>query len=157
VVRLAAYHRLAPRWALLAGIAWTRWSRFDDLVVSFANAAQPPVVQPERWTDSFRYALGVEYGPLGRWKLRAGTAYDETPVPSAVRRTPRIPDSDRVWLALGVGYQAGDGVRFDFGYAHLFGLPSTTRNPEPVTGHVLRGDVTGAADILGLQLTWRLR
>jgi long-chain fatty acid transport protein len=54
VVRLAAYHRLAPRWALLAGIAWTRWSRFDDLVVSFANAAQPPVVQPERWTDSFR-------------------------------------------------------------------------------------------------------
>jgi long-chain fatty acid transport protein len=154
VVRLGAYHELNQRWALVAGIAWTNWSRFSSVAFRFDNPAQPTLIQPEGWHDAFRYALGVvrRFGP--RWVAQLGTAYDETPVPDATLRTPRIPDSDRVWIATGIGYHAGARLRLDLSYAHLFGLDTTTRNRDPVTGHVLRGDFSGSADLWGVQLTW---
>jgi long-chain fatty acid transport protein len=157
VVRLGAHHELDERWALVAGIAWTHWARFDAVTFRFDNPAQPALVQPERWKDGYRYALGVirRLGP--RWTAQVGTAYDETPVTGPAFRTPRIPDSDRVWIAAGLGWRVTERLRFDLSYAHLFGLASSTRNADPVTGHVLRGRFEGAADLFGVQLAWAFR
>jgi long-chain fatty acid transport protein len=157
VVRLAAYHEIGPHWAVMAGVTWTHWSRFEDVVFTFDNPAQPAIVQPERWDDAWRYALGVARRLGPRWVVQLGTAYDETPVPSARLRTPRVPDSDRVWIATGIGYRATERLRLDLSYAHFFGLESSTRNRDPVTGHVLRGQFSGSAELLGLQLSWTFR
>jgi hypothetical protein len=67
------------------------------------------------WNNSVRYSLGLRYDPTRQWSLRLGTAYDETPVPSDVLRTPRIPDSDRIWTTFGVAFRWTDRVRVDFG------------------------------------------
>jgi long-chain fatty acid transport protein len=157
VVRLAAYHALDARWAVMGGIAWTHWSRFSDIALRFDNPAQPTLVQAERWNDSFRFALGIERRFGARWTAQLGTAYDETPVPSTTFRTPRIPDLDRVWISAGIGYRPTDRVRLDLGYAHLFGLAASARNADPVSGHVLRGEFSGSADLFGLQLGWALQ
>jgi long-chain fatty acid transport protein len=157
VVRLAAYHQIDAHWALLAGITWTHWTRFDEVVFHFENPAQPALVQPTRWRDAYRYALGVERRVGPRWRLQLGTAYDETPVPDPELRLARIPDSDRVWIAAGVGYHATDRLRLDLAYAHLFGLGASTESADPVTGHILRGDFRGSAELFGLQLTWTFR
>lgn len=154
VVRLAVYHELDTRWAVMAGVAWTHWARFDDVVVQFDNPAQPALEQPEDWHDAWRIALGVSRRVGERWVVQLGTSYDQSPVPSATLRTPRIPDSDRVWLTTGVGYRITDRLRLDVSYAHFFGLPSSTSNADPVTGHVLRGDFTASANLWGLQLSW---
>jgi long-chain fatty acid transport protein len=157
VVRLAVFHELDARWAVMAGVTWTHWARFDETVFRFDNPAQPTLVQPARWEDSFRYALGVARRFGRAWTAQLGTSYDESPVPGAALRTPRIPDSDRIWATAGIGYQATERLRVDLSYAHLFGLDSSTRNADPVTGHVLRGDFSGSADLFGVQIGWTFR
>jgi long-chain fatty acid transport protein len=157
VVRLSVYHELDARWAVMAGVSWTHWKRFEEVVVTFANPAQPPLVEPEEWNDAWRVSLGVARRFGSRWVVQLGTAYDESPVPSDALRTPRIPDSDRVWITTGIGYHVTDRLRLDGSYAHFFGLASSTENADPVTGHVLRGRFEGAANLLGVQLSWRFR
>ncbi|MGH8512976.1 MAG: OmpP1/FadL family transporter [Gammaproteobacteria bacterium] len=122
----------------------------------FDNPRQPPVVTPQHWEDAFRYALGITYHPEGPVILRSGIAYDETPVPNARLRSPRIPDQDRVWLTLGASYRYSEAVSLDFGYAHLFIDDAGIDNTEVITGHVLSGDFEGEIDILAAQLVWRL-
>jgi len=152
---LAAFHQLTRRWALLADITWTRWSRFDQLVFRFDNPKQPTITQPENWEDSFRYALGVRFDPGRTVSLRLGTAYDENPVPDPESRTPRVPDADRIWLSAGAGWRPTDLLRFDIGYAHIFSPDVSIVSRDPVTGHILRGDFANNANIFGVQLTYR--
>jgi long-chain fatty acid transport protein len=155
LVRLGLYQEITPRFAILTGIEWTHWSRFDELVLDFANPKQPPIVQPEKWQDTLRVGLGLLYRVTDLSILRAGFAYDETPVPNEFRRTPRIPDHDRYWASLGASTALTDTIRIDVGYAHLFSQNAKIDNPDPVTGNVLRGSYSGSGDLFGAQLTWR--
>jgi long-chain fatty acid transport protein len=43
-------------------------------------------------------------------------ALDQTPVQSAADTTPRLPDADRTWYAIGAGWQMSRSLAFDFGY-----------------------------------------
>ena len=155
-VALSAYQELTSDLAVFGDITWTHWELFRDLTVTFANPAQPTVRQPQDWTNSFRYALGCRYALSPRWSVRAGTAYDETPVPNEALRNPRVPDSDRVWASVGFGFRWNERLRLDLGYAHVFGIDTGSRNSDPVTGHVLRGTYQAGADILGVQASLRL-
>ncbi|MGH8487852.1 MAG: OmpP1/FadL family transporter [Gammaproteobacteria bacterium] len=155
-VSLSAYHQLDDRLAVLGDITWTHWSRFDQIVVHFDNPRQPLVVTPQDWEDVFRYALGITYHPEGPVILRSGVAYDETPVPNARLRSPRIPDQDRVWLTFGATYRYSEAVSLDVGYAHLFIDDAGIDNTEVNTGHVLSGDFKGEIDIIAAQLVWRM-
>jgi long-chain fatty acid transport protein len=155
-VELGALHEINSQWAVMAGISWTHWAHFDELVVKFDNPHQPPAVQPADWNDTFRYAVGVRYKPTSAWTVRAGTAYSETPVPNSHLRTARVPDNDRYWLALGAGYRVSEHLRFDAGYAHVFSPDASIRNPDENTGHILRGDFELGGDILGLQFCYDL-
>lgn len=156
VVSLSAMQEINPRWAVFGDVTWTHWDHFQDLIIKFDNPKQPTVVDPERWDNSFRVALGTRYALTRDWSVRAGTAWDQTPVPSARYRTARIPDSDRVWASLGLGYQLFEWARVDLSYAHVFGMKVSTTNRDPVTGHELRGTFEGGADIVGVQASLRL-
>ena len=152
-IRFDVFHRLTNRWSAQAGVQWTHWDRFQELRFQFDNPKQPTVVDPQRWSNSFRWGVATQYRPARAWILRLGFAYDYTPVPDTAHRTPRIPDSDRVWLSSGIGFQLSPRVVVDAGYAHVFAPGVETRNADPVTGHVLRGDFSGEANVFGGQLT----
>ncbi|HZP42835.1 MAG TPA: outer membrane protein transport protein [Candidatus Binatia bacterium] len=147
---LSAFHQITEHWAVLADIMWIHWDRFDTLVIRFANPRQPTTTIPENWDNTFRYALAFQYTPTPSWIFRVGTALDETPVPSPTFRTPRIPDSDRIWGSIGVGY-VRDRLRLDFGYTHVFAIEGGARNADPNTGALLRGHFDGSADVFGIQ------
>ena len=155
-VGLGASHEIVPGWTVLSDIVWTRWSRFDQLVFRFDNPKQPRIVQPEGWSNSFRYALGLRYVPNRIWTLRLGAAYDESPIPGATERTPRIPDADRIWLAVGAGVRPTDRLQLDVGWGHIFSPSVSIDNRDPVTGHTLRGDYDAHADVIGVQFTWNV-
>jgi long-chain fatty acid transport protein len=104
-----------PGWRLLGGATWTRWSRLQSLDIRLSDGAV--LSEAHAWRDTWRVGLGGEYA-RGPWTLRLGTAWDQSPVPDAAHRYPRLPDSDRTWGSLGLGYRRGDW-QWDLGYAHL--------------------------------------
>jgi len=116
---LSGHLRLDQRWALMADVIWTRWSRFQEVRIRFDDGT-PDDVTAHNWEDSWRYTLGAEYRHSPQWTLRAGVALDRSPIPDAHHRTPRIPGADRRWIALGASYQATPDVTVDFSYTHLF-------------------------------------
>ena len=151
------FHQINPQWMVMADFTWTDWKHFQDLTVNF-DSSQPAAVTSENWQDSYRYSLGATYMPDKNWTLRIGTAYDRSAVADKEHRTPRIPDSDRIWAALGIGYKVSDKVGFDLGYAHLF-----VNDPEidkALTDEdKLRGGLKGSFDahinILSAQLSMK--
>jgi long-chain fatty acid transport protein len=66
--------------------------------------------------DTWRYSVGATYKLSDAWTLRGGLALDQTPVQSAADTTPRLPDADRTWYAIGAGWQMSRSLAFDFGY-----------------------------------------
>ncbi len=154
---LSVYHQFTPEWALMADVTWTEWSTFEELVIEFDGALADSVTT-ENWEDNWRYSIGATYAANDRLKLRLGLAYDETPIPSARYRTPRIPGNDRFWTAFGVGYQISRNLNLDFGYTHLFikdaKLDKTLADDENLSRGTLRGEYDSAVDIASLQLTY---
>lgn len=151
---LSAYHEANETWTLLADITWTRWSRFEELRVSYDSGQADSVVN-ENWENVMRYSLGVNYRYDDRWLLRAGFAFDEEPIPDAAHRTPRIPGNDRRWLAFGASYSPDHAMRVDVGYAHLF-VSDTPINHTSSTAGTITGSYDNSVDILSAQLVWNM-
>lgn len=151
---VSAYHELNSRWAIMGDITWTRWEQFDELRVEFDTNPQDDLVTPEEWDNTFRYSLGLSYRYNDRWTLRTGVAYDETAIPSAELRTPRIPGNDRRWVAFGASYRHSDRLHFDVGYAHLF-IDDTPINNTNATNATLVGEYESSVDILSAQVRWQ--
>lgn len=154
---LSVYHRFNSRLALLADVTWTNWSVFDELRIEFDNPFQPDAVVTTKWDDNFRYSLGLVYMPHEQWTIRTGVAFDETAIPDAEHRTPRIPGADRFWIAAGAGYRLFSNFTIDVGYAHLF-VDDPKIGKIPAGEDAVRGGLTGTYDanvnIISAQINW---
>lgn len=151
MVSLSGYTEINPRWALLADVSWTRWSRFQELRVRFANPAQPDAVTVQNWDDTFRVSLGVIYRYSDALTLKAGAAYDESAAPDGFR-TPRIPDEDRTWLSVGAGWRFLPHSRLDFGYSYLF-VKDASINLTSAAAGTLIGEYDADVNIVSVQYT----
>lgn len=139
------FHAITPQWMVMADFTWTNWSLFKQLVVTFDNPHQPSSTTTENWQDNYRYSLGLTYAPNDNWTFRTGVAYDTSAVASAQYRTPRIPDSNRTWVAFGLGYRFSKLLSADAGYAHIF--VSDAQINQTATGeNALRGGLKGTYD-----------
>lgn len=152
---LSLFHQLSGKMALVGDVTWTDWADIPELRITFENALTPVGVEPLNWHESWRAAAGIILTLNDRWTVRAGYAYDESPVPSSADSTPRLPDNDRQWLAFGVSHRFSGAVTMDLGYAHLFVRDSTISRLE-ATGGVLNGTYSSDADILSLQFNYTL-
>lgn len=159
---LSAYHEINEQWAVMADVTWTEWSSFDELRFSFDDGGADSV-QPEQWDDVYRFSIGANYRYNDNWTFRTGIAYDQTPVPNAELRTPRIPDNSRRWLAFGASYRPSDTFSFDVAYTHIFVSDTAISNREETTGSLagnamigsrLEGEYESSVDIISAQLQW---
>ena len=79
-------------------------------------------------------------------------------MPSAERRTVRLPGNDRTWLSLGLTYMFNKDMSFDVGYSHLFIKDAPINNTLETDFGVLNATVTGeyeaSVDILSAQFNW---
>ncbi|HWR57335.1 MAG TPA: outer membrane protein transport protein [Thermodesulfovibrionales bacterium] len=142
---VSLFHSITPQWMVMADFTWTNWSLFKELRVKFDNPNQPDSVTTELWQDSYRYSLGLSYVPDSSWIFRTGIAYDTAAVADAEHRTPRIPDADRFWIALGAGYKISKALSIDIGYAHLF-ISDEKVNKTPTGEDAVRGGLVGSYD-----------
>jgi long-chain fatty acid transport protein len=119
------FHQLNPKWDVMADISWTDWSTLKSLNIVRTNGAMLATT-PLNWRDTWRFSLGANYRWSDAWTWRMGVAFDQTPVPDS-DRTPRIPDQDRTWLALGAQYKVSKQAAIDVGYAYLFVKDGSSR------------------------------
>lgn len=147
---------ITPRLTLLAGAEWTNWSRYRSLVVLFENGL-PPNVTEQNWRDTWFLSFGGAFRATETVTLRAGVAWDQSPVPEATRG-PRIPDGNRYWLSAGATWAASPRVALTAAYTHIIGQATDVALAAggPADPNFLRGDLAGryraSVDILSAQL-----
>ena len=101
---------------ILGSIEWTNWSLFKRFSI---NAPGGPYTDVYNWKDSWMFSIGGEYRYSSALTLRAGYAYEKSPVPDTTRNV-RLPDNDRHWLSVGASWVASDWLTMHLGYSHLF-------------------------------------
>jgi len=152
------HQEIGPQWALMGEIAWTGWSRFDELRIEFDNPAQADSVTEEDWRDSWLFAAGVTYRPVSTAALRFGVAYDQSPIPDR-RRTPRIPPNNRTWIAAGATYQPFPYLEVGLSYSHILLDDGPVELLATDSGNAARGSLSGSyessIDIVSLQAVLR--
>jgi long-chain fatty acid transport protein len=95
-----------PRWTIEFNAIQMTWSEFDELVVDFDSTPSANIERAENWSDVWSYRLGADHPINDRWNVRLGAVFDETPQPVEYVG-PILPDSDRVGVTFGLGYQRG--------------------------------------------------
>jgi long-chain fatty acid transport protein len=153
-------HAVSDRLQLLADVTQTGWSSINQVrVINSTNGSTRDILTFD-FDDALRYSIGVNYKWSNAWTLKAGLAYDETPVKNATTRTVRLPDNNRTWISLGGQMKVGKNGRLDLGYSHLF-IEDTdinsTRTPQPPIGALGTTTVVGtydaSVDIFSVQYT----
>jgi long-chain fatty acid transport protein len=151
---LSVAHNYTNKLELLADASWTGWSSFDELRV-IDTTGTDVAVTPEEWKDVWRLSVGANYKYNDKLTLRSGVALDKTPIPSAERRTPRIPGNDRTWLSFGAGYKVKEHINIDLGYSHLFVDDTPINHTSIDNGYTIKGLYKADVDILSAQLNWK--
>jgi len=156
---LSAYRQIDSQWAVMADLTRTFWSTLPELRIKF-DSGQGDSVVTLNLVDTNRLSFGMTYKPNDPWVLRGGLAVDQSPVPNSSDRTPRLPDAERTWYALGAGFQSSPALTFDFGYVYVKVNDSTVTKTAggPGTENFLRGNLnasyTGSVQILSAQARW---
>ncbi|REH37573.1 long-chain fatty acid transport protein [Paraperlucidibaca baekdonensis] len=149
-VEVSASHKLNDANTLHAGATWTRWSRLKDLPV--ANTTLGPRSETFNWKDSVGYAVGLTHACDDNLTLRAGLAYDNSPVAPADRSV-RLPSADRYIASLGAGYKLTPTQTIDASYSYV---QEQTAEVRKAAGGGLPGysaDYRNRASVYGVQFT----
>ena len=148
-------HKMSDRLELLADATWTEWSKIDRLpLIRTSGPASGATLDTLTFNfdDVWRIAVGANYKWNGPWTLRAGVAFDQSPVPNADVRSVRLPDNDRYWLSLGASYQASRSGRFDVGYTFIKVKDADINNDQRTAGRgLVNGTYEGTVNILSVQ------
>ena len=155
LVTVGIRHRLNDRWRVMAGYEWSNWSRFDTVVVTGGPA---PVPLPFDYNDGHFYSLGAEYMYSDATTLRAGVAWEESPLDDA-NRTFRLPDDDRLWLSAGLSHVISERYSLDLGYSFLTTFDTQVvplAGGGPIANGPFRADVDATVHILSAALKVKL-
>jgi long-chain fatty acid transport protein len=157
---IALSQQIGRDWQILADYTYTWWDSIKTLSIVRSNTGATFTTLDLEFKNSWRLGVGANYRLNDQWKLRFGTAYDKTPVQDAFR-SPRLPDADRIWLAIGAQWQFSKQGAVDFGYAHEFvdDASSNLRIPPPpapagLPGGRLVGTYKADVNIFGIQLKY---
>jgi long-chain fatty acid transport protein len=161
IVTLSLRQDIAPAWTLLGTVEWTNWSRLPELRVTCDNgiagvcAKGGPVGGVPltlNWDDGWFFSAGLEHAYSEQLTLRAGAAYEISPIDTDAGRTIRVPDADRIWVTAGASYKYSEFTTVDLSYAHVFVEDATTVQ----AGGAFVGQVESSADIISVGVRSKL-
>ncbi len=150
-VTLSFSQDLNPAFRLLGTVEWTRWSALGVVPID------PVGLRLDfQWHDGWLIALGGEWNVSPKLALRAGAAYEISPVQDATERLVQVPDADRIWLSIGGTYQFSETMAFNFGYSHVFVEDaSLERNLTTGTPPTLFADTSSSVDVFSVGFTMK--
>lgn len=97
------------RLTLSAGLTWTLWSLYDDLVINISRPelmGRSQVASVKNWHDVVRLSLGASYRLSDEWGLRIGYTFDQSPIDDG-HADYIVPGDDRHLFSLGADWTRG--------------------------------------------------
>lgn len=159
-VDLSVTHELNDSWTLYAGAMWTRWSRFEAIIIENDGLPAPlqggsldPIIEEQDWHDTWSYALGAAYKLNQHWTLRSGLAFDQSPT-NNTHRSPRIPSGDRTAVSFGLAWEPTEDVTVDLAYSYLWEEDTKVSRTSPTRG-VYNATYENSAHGFGASLSYR--
>lgn len=113
------FHQFDAKWAGMADVTFSRHNRMGDLDIQFPGTGEGNEVIRQQWKNTVRVSLGGNYAYSENLTLRAGVAYDESPVQSAELTHPALPDSDRMQYSFGANWKLSPRSSIDLAYSFL--------------------------------------
>jgi long-chain fatty acid transport protein len=153
---------IAPNLRLLGTVEWTNWSRLDLVPVMldgngpFGPDGTTIAVLDFQWDDGWIFSLGGEYDWSPKLTLRAGGAYELSPIRSPTQRLVQLPDNDRIWASIGATYKWSEALALDVAYSHVFveeGL--LDRVPASAPFPRLLAEAESSVDIVSVSMKWK--
>ncbi|KFZ38019.1 aromatic hydrocarbon degradation protein [Shewanella mangrovi] len=133
IAQFAGFHQLTPTFAVHYTAQFTRWGSFDQITAKDGTATiatgdfagmqiatgVESALKEYQWQDSWLGSIGMTYSVNPDLKLRAGYMYDRGVVDQLSSLS--IPDSNRHWYTVGLGYQWSKNASIDLGVALVKG------------------------------------
>ena len=113
------FHQFDSKWAGMADVTWSRHNRLGNLNIEFPGTTEGAEVIRQQWKNTVRVAAGGNYAYNENLTLRAGVAFDESPVQNAELRHPALPDSDRMQYSLGMNWKLDARSSIDLAYSYV--------------------------------------
>jgi long-chain fatty acid transport protein len=142
-------HRPTERLNLLLDFQRTGWSTFDELVIDFENATAADRTLALGYRDANTVRFGADYQASDALALRAGFRYNTAATP---RATPLLPEGERNYYTLGLGYHFTQALSADFALQHIV-QPDRRGAVRPGAGTV--GIYESNAKVLAFTLAYR--
>ena len=151
ILTFGIHHDINCKLSVMAEAQKTYWSNFDKLAIIGDNHFSSTT--HENWKDVWFYSVGTSYQYNDQLKLRFGLAYDQNPTNEQFR-TPRIPDSDRIWFSTGATYDYNENVTFNFGYTYIKGDDVKINLAAEGTSPNLKADAQADIHLVGLSANY---
>ncbi|PZX01791.1 long-chain fatty acid transport protein [Pseudomonas sp. 478] len=155
-------HHFNSRWTGYLGTTWKRWSRIQKVEV--VNSGLSPVGQAAglgtvteemNWRDTWATAVGASFQLNQQWLLRAGYAYDPSPISNADRSV-RVPVGNRQVVTLGGAYLPSPDLTIDFAYGYLWESRASVNQPNNSgLQPEYSANYENSANIFSVQATYR--
>ncbi len=123
-ISLHGLRKVDPKVTLFGDLTWTKHSRFGTAQLKYgtnkaaAGQSDTTYLNPA-WKDTYKVSLGGSYQYTDALQLRAGVAYDKSPVPDDDHRLATMPDNDRTWFSFGGKYDLNKHSSVDFAYSYI--------------------------------------
>jgi long-chain fatty acid transport protein len=147
---------LSSNMRLLGTVEWVNWSRLGVVPIQGTGGALT-----FNWDDGWFFSLGAEYDVNDKLTVRAGGAYEISPIQSAESRLMQVPDADRIWASIGATYKWSEAMSLDFAYSHVFVEDASFSRdvigqPPGANFIVANGTADSAVDIISVGLKMKL-
>lgn len=156
-VTLSLRQELGSAARLLGTVEWTNWSVLGEVPISLPAPLAGAALNAN-WDDGWLYAIGGEYDFSPKLTLRAGLAYEESPIQEASSRLIQLPDNNRVWASLGATYNYSESTKINVAYSHVWVEDGDIEREALLPGSgALVGEAEGnGADIISVGVSMKL-
>ncbi|RCV92891.1 OmpP1/FadL family transporter [Vreelandella rituensis] len=156
-INFSVTQQMNDRLKLMFGASWTRWDRFDEILVT-GPQGETITFEEQDYSNAWAFAVGGEYQWNPQIALRAGLSIDKTPT-SDQFRSARIPSDDRRIFSVGAGWTPIEDLTLDFAYSYLTERSTLVDQERNDAGGAITStytaDYKNEAHGFGAQLTYR--
>lgn len=158
VAQFGAQVDVSPRVTLLASVNLTLWDSFEEVAILFDNPLQPADILTQNWNNALSGSLGAEIKLSPSSRFRFGAMYEDAPVEEAFT-SPRIPDGDRIWGAVGYSRTLNDRAELHLAASYLVADDIPVNQPATRSENLFRGSLDGVIEneafVLGLGIDYK--